>query len=664
MVDSLRQDVKLHNSIILLKSASCIPGSPSHLRSIHTPQKFEILFTILHDHLASIAGPMDNEANKDLRVLIVVNGSKDLEVTTRMIKARFAELYPDECAKKAIDNYLVAGLEGHADIVEFSKDWKEAFDSHLILITSSQSMLYLFSYGLVRMDQLSHLVFDDCTMANSNHPFCVTMKSFYLPEMAKHLAKGGEGASSGLPRIIGFADWPLVSGEETFMVKRDRMAKMLDFVRLYQSVVCPVRDAIEAPAEYSWMSESDIAGLKEGGCFGQLRMIYLKKEEAVNGLLSRLEAAVEAMVEGPKPRGNVLFLVKPENIQTVQHHLRSLLKKYKLDLSCSLLSESSMMPSATNRVLLCRMDEIVLLCKFLQNQSMASLDSVYMIEPGVDVESMLTLLAFTEGQTPLVSVRGAGEVVDQATAMSVWMMAIGASSPVDSLPFRRLRSFIGGYEAIARSAFLLQESSPVHRRILKTGAMIFWNVSVQMLLCFCSYLPHIQSKGTGLLIHTMAVKRVNEAGKELDVERHFYMTRIAFPPCLAPWIPADRMQICGSLTPSRFSSQTTAAKVALETLYEFGCLTDNLIIAPAVLALNEDEGHPRELEVNPFDVITDDGGVDGSDLKHQPEDIKEIVPEAFQKDQLWASLDESPNPPVEKSPKGKLLTSLPPYLFV
>jgi hypothetical protein len=130
------------------------------------------------------------------------------------------------------------------------------------------------------------------------------------------------------------------------------------------------------------------------------------------------------------------------------------------------------------------------------------------------------------------------------------------------------------------------------------------------------------------------------------------MTRITLPPCLGQWIPPDRMQVQGPLTPSRFSSQTTAAKAALETLYAHGCLTDNLIIAQDVLALNENGEHPRELEVvNPFDVVLDEAGGDG--FGQRPEDIGEVVPEAFQKDALWAQLDEgAPGTAIEPKPKG------------
>lgn len=646
------QKTRIQNTAILIKSASCSPGSAPYLRSVHGDHRFPVLHALLKQCLHDGAEGM--EAGK--RIVISVQGKKDLETTCSLIM----DAFKDDMHLMGDSLKLVHGLQGHADIVEFSRLWRKAFAEHRILLTTSQSLLFLFSHGLLRMDQLTHLFFDDCTMANANHPYCTVMKSFYLPRRAQLLKEaleaatddedvggGGGGAEvlavdgmgGRLPRILLFADWPLVKDGEDFLAKRDRISKMLQYLRLFQTVIRPLASELRAPEDCTWLAYEELIYLKDAGCFDQLQSIYLAPGQ--ESLLDRLECIAEAY-RGAENR-NVLVLLQPDNLQPAARILER-----ELGVPCELLSPSSL---KEGHVLLHAMDEdgLALLAHYLQQQSPASLAAVYVAEAGSSPSLLLTLMAYAK-QMPVVSIRSRSpaSLQQQAMEMMLWMTAIGASSPVDSGPFRKLRAFIGGYEAVAQQAYLLATDSPIHHWIPASGALICTATSISMLLCCCSYLPHIESAGTGLRIHTMAVKRVTAEGTELDRDRHFYMTRITLPPCLQPWLGADeeRRHIQGPLTPSRYSSQTLAANATLKLLHEIGVLDDHLMIAESVLKvllgeetmlqmtdglqLDSQNTH-HQLEYNPFENEEIDG--------EGPSKIQELVPIPFQKGPEWTALE-------------------------
>jgi hypothetical protein len=161
-----------------------------------------------------------------------------------------------------------------------------------------------------------------------------------------------------------------------------------------------------------------------------------------------------------------------------------------------------------------------------------------------------------------------------------------------------------------------------------------------ILLACCSYLPHIGSSGTGLRIHTMAVKRVSADGIELDKDRHYYTTRISLPPCLDPWVTTDRLHVQGPLTPSRLSSQTLAANATLKLLHECGVLNDYLLIRDAVLSRLYSKdiatlgSTHHDLEYNPFD----NEEINKDDLA-SADQIQELAPFVFQNGPDWKALE-------------------------
>lgn len=650
-LECIVQKSRLQNTAILIKSASCSPGSPPHLRSIHGESRFPVLHALLRQCL--IDGAKDIAAGK--RMVIAVQGKKDLETTCMLVN----EALKDDMSFMNGGLGLVHGLQGHADIVEFSRLWRQAFADHRILLTTSQSLLFLFSHGLLRMNQLTHLFFDDCTMANANHPYCTIMKSFYLPRRAQLLkealevteADSGEASMRadeliGLPRIILFADWPLVREGEGFLEKRDRISKMLQYLRLFQTVIRPLAAELRAPDDSAWLSYEELIYLKDAGCFEQLQSIFLAPGE--EGLSERLVCVAEGLRTADG--ADILVLLQPDNLQAAAGILKRACK-----ISSELLSPSVIGTGQDGgRVLLHTMadDGLPLLTYYLQQQQGPfTLAAIYVAEAGLAPSLLLTLMSYAK-QIPVISIRNQSPAAlhQQALEMAIWMAAIGAASPVDSGPFRKLRAFVGGYEAIAQQAYLLATDSPVHHWIPETGALISTATSISMLLCCCSYLPHLESAGTGLRIHTMAVKRVSAEGAELDRDRHFYMTQITLPPCLLPWLGEEgKRHIHGPLTPSRFSSQTLAASATLKLLHESKVLDDHLMIAEPVLkALLGDNYHEGsamlpgsteakdlndnpDLGYNPFENEEIDG--------EGPSRVQELVPTPFQKGSEWIALE-------------------------
>lgn len=641
LLPSIAHKCSLQNTAILIKDASCSAESQNHLRSLHQPHRFSILAAILGECLAD--GPQGEEQGAPPKFMaIAVQGRKDIEVTVGLIRERFGP--------------IVHGLDGHADIVEFSGLWQEAQSRYRILVTSAQSMMYLFCHGLLRMSQISHLIFDDCTLANSNHPYCLIMRSFYLPGRARVLARSVEAASEeeieallydDLPRVVLFGDWPLVSESEGFLAKRDRIAKLLEYLRHFQCVIRPLASDLRAPEGQHWLGYDELIYLKDSGTFEQLQSVYLRPGPV--NLQSRLECAVELMVacEHLKDGANILVLVGEDSLGPAERLLGAAVRKADLDARCEMLTTSSIRPDVKRRVILYsnKESDLNLLAYFLQQQTAETLASIYIVEPSINPSFVLTLMAYSK-QIPLCTVRANDMegIQGQAIEMVLWMTIIGASAPVDSTPFRKLRAFVGGFEAIAKSAYLIPDVSAIHRRVPATGALISTATSIQMLLCACSYLPHFGSSGTGLRIQTMAVKRVTEAGVELDKERHYYMTKITLPPSLRPWLSEGQFSVTGPVTPSRFSSQTLASNAALSLMYDHGIVDDNLMIStsvlnsPEILAMNWDKTVGK-VEYDPFEneEIDENGLVDEDQLQ-------EIIPETFQFSPAWKVLKEPSQP--------------------
>jgi len=679
---SIVHKATLQNTALLIKSASCSPGSPPHLRAVHGDHRFPLLAALLESFLHANYQKL-NDSGVKKRLVIAVQGRKDLNTTAALIKERFEG---DAAVQLTGGDKLVHGLQGHADIVEFSRLWRDAFSQHRILLTSAQSLLFLFCHGLLKMDQLSHLVFDDCTMANANHPYCTIMKSFYLPQRAKLLKQALDDdddddvvnvdevdcIAAQVPRIIVFADWPLVREGENFLIKRDRIAKMLQYLRMFQCVIRPLTSELKAPEGFDWLSYNELVYLKDAGCFEQLTTIYL--EPGKETLKDRMECVAERFMEMPAGQANVLVLVKEDSLQMAE---RLLTRDFALP--CELLTTTSMGMAQGSVLLFSTADEnLHLLAYYLQQQSPETLSTVFLAEPCIALYLLTTLMAYAT-QMPICSIRSTSResLQAQAVEMALWMAAIGASSPVDSVPFRKLRAFVGGYEALAKLAYLLADSSPVHHLIPASGALINTATSITMLLCCCSYLPHIESAGTGLRIHTMAVKRATADGQELDKDRHYYITRISLPPCLQPLIGNDDalMHIRGPMTPSRFSSQTLAANAALKLLHDHRILDDNLIISSAVLeSLSAsskekdgassmkpemvDEYDPlrqtthHQLQYNPFED-EDIGDVEAATQ------TQELVPTPFHEGTSRISIIYGQRPRVELRPmKGKITSAL------
>lgn len=615
----------LQNTMILLKSASCSFGSAPCLRSLHQSHKVPLLTALL-------GAALDRESEK--RIVIACQGRKDLNIVVDLIKSKHQQGDPE------IDS-LVIGLEGHADIVEFREAWINAFATHRILVTSSQSLLFLFSYGILRMNQISHLIFDDCTLSNANHPYCVIMRTFYLPERARLLGSDEipwetepNWIESYLPRIVGFADWSLERVEEGFMQKRNRLAKLLSYVRLFQCVIRPLDASLRAPENFSWMSFEEIVSLKDSGCFQQFRTVVLAQGKS--SLQNKLETLGQLLDEArfESNDANILVFVRNDSLPFAE---RLLNQHYDVEI----LSPSSISPSIRRRIFLSPNDqsEFAIIPYFLQQQTSQSLSHIYIVEPFFHPSLLLTLMAYSN-HLPICSLRESTIIAiqEQALEMNLWLLSVGAGSPVDSIPFRKLRAFIGAYEAIAKSAYLLADSSPIHQWIRKTGAIINTNTSIPMLLCVCSYLPHVGSSGTGLAIQTVAVKRVNDEAKELDKERHFYMTNINLPPCLDKWIPSEKLHFRGPLTPNRYSSQTLAAVEALKLFHSHGIIDDNLVVNKAILKVFEIEDNCKpELDYNPFENETIDEDSFGSSS------IQELIPYPFQNTMSWRNLQSTPN---------------------
>lgn len=567
-------------------------------------------------------------ASTEKRIVVSVHGRKDISVAVEMLKQEMLE--------------TVVGLEGHADIFEFAKEWAVAFAEHRVLVTSTQSLLHLFSHGLLAMSQLSLLIFDDCTHANSNHPYCFIVKTFYLTARAKMLA---ESAASGdaelreleglLPRLVLFADWPLVREGENFLVKRNRLAKVFQYLRLFQCVVRPLASDLRAPEAHSWMAFDELVNLKDAGCYQQLRSVYLARGK--HTLHDRLECVVQLLGEAefsPAAQANALVLVSPEGLPQAERLLAQLLHGSGLQTLMMTAANVPQLALVKGTLLLAPAgrDGLQIVSYFLQQQTPATLAAVYLAEAALDPWLLLSLMAYAS-QMPICSVRpqGGTAVQDQAAEMVLWAAAIGASSPVDSAPFRRLRAFVGGYEAVAKFGYLLADSSPVHHWIRSTGAIINTSTSITTLLCICSYLPRVASIGTGLKIDTVAVKRVDAEGVEVDKDRHYYMTQIHLPPSLLPWLADEAQQVVqGPLTPSRFSSQTLAALEALKRLHACGVVDDNLIISTGLLKVFKDGF--GTLDYNPFDTA-DDG------VALAVDQIRELIPKALQRTDEWRTLE-------------------------
>lgn len=78
-------------------------------------------------------------------------------------------------------NIRACEIKGHSEIVEVRSAVKESQEKAIpVIVTSSNCAMYMFCLGLVRMESLSFIFFDNLTGANKNHPYCMIMEVLHV----------------------------------------------------------------------------------------------------------------------------------------------------------------------------------------------------------------------------------------------------------------------------------------------------------------------------------------------------------------------------------------------------------------------------------------------------------------------------------------------------
>jgi hypothetical protein len=68
-------------------------------------------------------------------------------------------------------------ISGHADMVSLCKNVNSALQIFPnTLVTSSNCILHIFALGLMKVEGMSFIIFDNLTGANYQHPYCIFME--------------------------------------------------------------------------------------------------------------------------------------------------------------------------------------------------------------------------------------------------------------------------------------------------------------------------------------------------------------------------------------------------------------------------------------------------------------------------------------------------------
>lgn len=442
----------------------------------------------------------------------------------------------------------IKGIDGHADTVQFAKEW-EQHQNTKIIVTSTQAMLLAFAHGLVQMEQLGALIFDDCTLANHGHPYCVIMESFWMPLLARHIQQGKD-EDLALPRIIGFAGWPQVKADESFMVKRARIQKLNQYYRLFHACLLPYEPAGH-DATIGWLPKDDIFTIGNG-------------EEALPDHLKRLhfkqvgsDGITLALASIPDPK---LVIAPPT-----------------LAIPGSLPWDQKLI-SVLERPVEC----VAVIPDEQADQQVVQYISLALMAQSAPVHMLC------DGGSPF------------ARQLATWLAAPLVYAAAGSLAHRQHKSFFSTFSALRSSLPLLLPHSPVHWRIPATGALVTAATALPILQSICALVPRTGVCPAGLSptlrLHTMAIKRVDHTGRYLDTNKHHYACRITLPAALRFFLPlsqapdsrdeeeyraegvSHRLDVVGPLCASRHQAQITAAIKVLRLLYSNNCIDDHLLL--------------------------------------------------------------------------------------
>ncbi|PJF19463.1 hypothetical protein PSACC_00742 [Paramicrosporidium saccamoebae] len=511
-------------------------------------------------------------------------------------------------------------IKGHSEIVELRSSVNNA-KRVPVLIASSNCILHLFCLGLVRMENLGFILFDNLTGANKSHPYCVVM----------------EGAFVGnVPRILGFADWPLVYPGEALQVKLGRVGKWSQYHRVFHSTVLPL--ILESCNQRSdWVSKEEIDGMsRQQTMFGRLRLMLVDEVSHVNhhgdpadDTQTKLVKSILDVIHSAKQTGNVLIIYDGDFKLLVDK-----LNNQKIK-SLVIKDEITSLSGLERAVLLCKSANLkpkssVLSCPL-------GLIIVVDTEPNLVLNSLLSPLSH---HVETVFIRTVESASLASSDMASWIGLLATSASSSSVISRELLSFFGNMENLSKASRFVTDCSQVHYRVPSTGAMLIPSINAGLLLAVCSHLSHSQGY---LSMRTFPVKRVDSNGVVLD-KTHFFMTRIKLPACLAgKYLEPEQLIVHGPLSPRRFTAYTIAAFKAIKLMHNAGILDDHFIPVQDLLnqarveqavtvAIDQDNREELEERLHELDELP-------SNMDQLI--IKEVVPDDIRFDEDWTTLSKA-----------------------
>lgn len=427
-----------------------------------------------------------------------------------------------------------------------------------------------------------------------------------------------------IPRITGFADWPLQVPGEALQATLERNRKLQQYYRLYRCAIIPIKFPLSGTKMVPWAPDQEIGQLSNCTVpFGECRIIFASAETSQQCLRDVLSGFESAAVMCDNPFDS--FLRTLDNVQLIASSQES---GNLIDHSLDKIKSSVIKLKDASTWFVEGCDNLIVYnCQVISPAWMPVIVAILLKAPSV------TVIATPEN----------AKLVMLARALAYLLCHTSVNAVHGSTALNVLETFFGNFEELQRSTGMVADTSRLHYRLPSTGAMLLNSINAQLLLTICSYVPK-EAGFTPLRIRTMPMKRVTAKGVLLDTDRHFFATQITLPSILAAnrfcFFREEDLQILGPLAPSRFLAFTAAAGEALKKLHQAGVIDDNWIPIAQVIdqpmrmepGLMEGEGR----NVSAFYDNETEG-----EIGPEPQgvvQIKEIVPDELQFTEAWRSV--------------------------
>ncbi|EFY96289.2 dsRNA-specific ribonuclease [Metarhizium robertsii] len=189
-------------------SATIVESGTSHQRIVTTPRQYQIdLFERAKEQNTIIV--LDTGSGKTYIAVLLLRHVLALELETQQQTKRTAFFLVDKVALCLQQHrFLQANLEYPVGKLYGDKasmrEWASEIQENMVIVCTAQILLDLLSSGLVTMNQINLLVFDEAHHTKKNHPYATIMRDHYIRMKAHH------------PRILAMTASPVDSKTRDF----------------------------------------------------------------------------------------------------------------------------------------------------------------------------------------------------------------------------------------------------------------------------------------------------------------------------------------------------------------------------------------------------------------------------------------------------------------